>query len=315
MSELRKSGRMKVRKAVMPVAGLGTRFLPATKALPKEMLPIVDVPTVQLNVEECVASGIEEIIFVTAKGKGAIEDHFDRAAELEDLLEKKGRHADLAALRRITSLAKFISVRQGQARGLGHAVLCAREAVGDEPFAVLLGDDLVVGEPPGLAQLLRIHERFQTGVVGLQEVASGQEHLYGIVGGEPVDGPGSAAGSGGTTLRLSRLVEKPAPGTAPSRMAIIGRYVLPPEIFPILERTPPGRGDEIQLTDALATLCAERGLHGTEIVGRRFDAGDRAGYVLAVLYHALRRDDIGADVRQGVERLLAEVRAGKHSEK
>jgi UTP--glucose-1-phosphate uridylyltransferase len=313
MSEAGKSGFKKVRKAVMPVAGLGTRFLPATKALPKEMLPIVDVPTVQLNVEECVASGIEEIIFVTAKGKGAIEDHFDRAAELEDLLEKKGRHADLAVLRRITSMAKFVSVRQGQARGLGHAVLCAREAVGDEPFAVLLGDDLVVGQPPGLAQLLRVHERFQTGVVGLQEVPAGQEHLYGVVGGDPVPGAGGQLGDGGpgATLRLSRLVEKPAPGTAPSRMAIIGRYVLPPEIFPILERTPPGRGDEIQLTDALATLCSERGLHGTEIVGRRFDAGDRAGYVLAVLYHALRRPDIGGDVLAGVERLLAEVRAGQ----
>ena len=305
-SDHRKPGRATVRKAVMPVAGLGTRFLPATKALPKEMLPIVDVPTVQLNVEECVASGIEEIIFVTAKGKGAIEDHFDRAAELEDLLEKKGRHADLAALRRITNLAKFVSVRQGQARGLGHAVLCAREAVGDEPFAVLLGDDLVVGEPPGLAQLLRVYEKFDAGVVGLQEVPPGQEHLYGIVGGDKVDGA-----TAGATLRLSQLVEKPAPGSAPSRMAIIGRYVLPPEIFPILARTPPGRGDEIQLTDALATLCAERGLYGTEIVGHRFDAGDRAGYVMAVLYHALRRADIGEDVRVGAERLLAEVRANR----
>src|SRR5450432_2947275 len=173
----------KVRKAVMPVAGMGTRFLPATKAIPKEMLPIVDVPTVQLNVEECVASGIEEIIFVTARGKGAIEDHFDRAAELEAVLERKGRKVELDALRRLSSMAKFVSVRQGEARGLGHAVLCARAAVGDEPFAVLLGDDLVVGQPPGLAQLLSVYERQGTGVVGLQEVPAGQEHLYGIVGG------------------------------------------------------------------------------------------------------------------------------------
>jgi len=297
----------------MPVAGLGTRFLPATKAIPKEMLPIVDVPTVQLNVEECIASGIEEIIFVTARGKGAIEDHFDRTAELEALLEKKGRRQELADLRRIASMAKFISVRQGEARGLGHAGLCAREAVGDEPFAVLLGDDLMVGKPPGLAQLLSVYERFGTGVVGLQEVAVGQEHLYGIVGGDKVTPlPRKPEDfEPGPTLRLSQLVEKPAPGTAPSRLAIIGRYVLPPEIFPILERTPPGRGDEIQLTDGLATLCAEHGLHGTEIVGRRFDAGDRAGYVLAVLYHALRRDDIGADVRAGAERLLAEIRSDR----
>jgi UTP--glucose-1-phosphate uridylyltransferase len=294
----------RVRKAVMPVAGLGTRFLPATKAVPKEMLPIVDVPTVQLNVEECVQSGIEEIIFVTARGKSAIEDHFDRAAELESLLERKGRKDDLAALRRIASMARFVSVRQGEARGLGHAVLCARDAVGDEPFAVLLGDDLFVGKPPGIAQLVGVYERQGVGVVGLQEVPVGQEHMYGIVGGDPI-----ADAGGAPTMRLNKLVEKPAPGTAPSRQAIIGRYLLPPEIFPILERTPPGRGDEIQLTDGLATLCAQSGLCGVEMVGRRFDAGDRTGYVLAVLYHALQRADIGADVRAGVERLLAEQRA------
>ena len=296
-----------VRKAVMPVAGLGTRFLPATKAVPKEMLPIVDVPTVQLNVEECVASGIEEIIFVTARGKGAIEDHFDRAPELEGLLERKGRKADVEALKRLTTMAKFVSVRQGEARGLGHAVLCARAAVGDEPFAVLLGDDLMVAKPPGLRQLLDVHQREGTGVVGLQEVPIGQEHLYGIVGGEPIAAPANQ----GRSYRLSKLVEKPAAGTAPSRMAIIGRYVLPPEIFAILEHTPPGRGDEIQLTDGLATLCAQRGLCGVEVRGRRFDAGDRAGYVLAVLYHALGRADIGAEVRVGAESLLAELRAAK----
>jgi UTP--glucose-1-phosphate uridylyltransferase len=300
----------RVRKAVMPVAGLGTRFLPATKAIPKEMLPIVDVPTVQLNVEECVASGIEEIIFVTARGKGAIEDHFDRAAELESLLERKGRTEDVAALRRLSTMARFVSVRQGEARGLGHAVLCARDAIGDEPFAVLLGDDLFVGKPPGLAQLLGVHERQGLGVVGLKQVPVGQEHLYGIVGGDRI-ADGGAGADASRTLRISKLVEKPGPGTAPSQLAIIGRYVLPPEIFPILERTPPGRGDEIQLTDALATLCAERGLCGIEMAGRRFDAGDRAGYVLAVLYHALNRADIGAEVRAGVELLLAELRAAK----
>ena len=296
----------------MPVAGLGTRFLPATKALPKEMLPIVDVPTVQLNVEECIASGIEEIIFVTARGKNAIEDHFDRAPELEALLERKGRKAELAALRKLTTMAKFVSVRQGEARGLGHAVLCARAAVGNEPFAVLLGDDLMVGDPPGLSQLLSVYDREGKGVVGLQEVPVGQEHLYGIVGGDRIaDGDARDRSGLKPMYRLSKLIEKPTPGTAPSRLAIIGRYVLPPEIFDILERTPPGRGDEIQLTDGLATLCADRGLCGVEIAGRRFDAGDRAGYVLAVLYHALRRTDIGSEVQIGAERLLAELRASK----
>ena len=229
--------------------------------------------------------------------------------ELESLLERKGRKSDLDALVRLTTMARFVSVRQGEPRGLGHAVLCARDAVGDEPFAVLLGDDLMVAEPPGIAQLLAVHAREGTGVVGLQEVPVGQEHLYGVVDGKPIAAGGDP--TEGRTFRLSALVEKPAPGTAPSRMAIVGRYVLPPEIFPILERTRPGRGDEIQLTDALATLCAERGLCGVEIKGRRFDAGDRAGYVLAVLYHALIRSDIGAEVRAGAISLLDELRAQK----
>jgi UTP--glucose-1-phosphate uridylyltransferase len=290
-----------VRKVVLPVAGLGTRFLPATKTIPKEMLPIVDIPTVQLNVEECVASGIEEIIFVTARGKQSIEDHFDRSGELEALLEKRGKTGELAALRRLTSMAKFTSVRQAEARGLGHAVLCAKAAVGDEPFAVLLGDDLLEAERPGLRQLIDVYERWGQGVVALKEVAAGQEHLYGIIEGHKV---------AERDWQLRRLVEKPAPGTAPSRLAVIGRYVLPPEIFEILEQTPPGRGGEIQLTDALEVLCQRRGLHGLEVEGRRFDAGDRAGYVLAVLYYALRRDDIGAEVRAGAQRLLEELAPG-----
>jgi UTP--glucose-1-phosphate uridylyltransferase len=272
--------------------------LPATKAIPKEMLPIVDVPSIQLIVEECVASGIEEIVLVTSRGKAAIEDHFDRAADLEAMLERRNKRADLDAVRRLNTLAKISAVRQPEARGLGHAVLCAREAVGDEPFAVLLGDDLLFGEPPGIGQLLRIHERWGQGVVGLKEVPVGQEHLYGIVDGEKV---------GERDWKLRKLVEKPAPGTAPSQMAIIGRYVLPAEIFDILAKTPPGRGDEIQLTDALAVLCAQSGLHGVTMEGRRFDAGDRAGYVLAVLYTALNRKDIAAEVRSGVEQMLAEL--------
>jgi UTP--glucose-1-phosphate uridylyltransferase len=285
----------KVRKAVIPVAGLGTRFLPATKAVPKEMLPLVDVPSIQIIVEECVAAGIEEVIFITARGKSAIEDHFDRAPELEALLERRGKKADLALVRKPTELARFVSVRQGEARGLGHAVLCARDAVGDEPFAVLLGDDLMDAEVPGIRQLIDVYARTGAGVVGLKEVPVGQEHLYGIVDGER---------TAPRELKIRKLIEKPAPGTAPSRLAIIGRYVLPPEIFEILAETPPGRGDEIQLTDGLATLCARRGLQGLEVDGRRFDVGDRAGYVVALVHYALRRADIRDEVRAGLTKLL-----------
>jgi UTP--glucose-1-phosphate uridylyltransferase len=287
-----------VRKAVLPVAGVGTRFLPVTKAVPKELLPIVDVPAIQINVEECVASGLRDLILITSRGKDALVDYFDRAAELEELLERKGKQADLAMIRRLTELAQISSVRQPETRGLGHAVLCARAAVGDEPFAVLLGDDLFEGNPPGIKQLLDIYAKYGKGVVGLVEVPLGQEHLYGIVDGEPL---------GGGVFRLSRLVEKPEPGKAPSRLAIVGRYVLPPEIFPVLANTKPGKGGEIQLTDALATLCASDGLYGVQLRGERFDAGDRTGYVLAVLRYALRRSDIGAAVRAGAEKLLRET--------
>ena len=287
-----------VRKAVLPVAGVGTRFLPVTKAVPKELLPIVDVPAIQINVEECVASGLRDLILITSRGKDALVDYFDRAAELEELLERKGKQAELAMMRRLTGLAQISSVRQPETRGLGHAVLCARAAVGDEPFAVLLGDDLFEGNPPGIKQLLDVYAKYGKGVVGLVEVPLGQEHLYGIVDGEPL---------GGGVFRLSRLVEKPEPGKAPSRLAIVGRYVLPPEIFPVLANTKPGKGGEIQLTDALATLCASDGLYGVQLRGERFDAGDRTGYVLAVLRFALRRSDIGAAVRAGAEKLLRET--------
>jgi UTP--glucose-1-phosphate uridylyltransferase len=288
----------RVRKAVLPVAGLGTRFLPVTKSVPKEMLPIVDVPSIQLIVEECVASGIEQIILVTSRGKSSLEDFFDRAGELEALLEKKGKTAELALVRKPTEMARVISVRQAEARGLGHAVLCAREAVGDEPFAVVLGDDLLDARVPGVRQLLDVYERRGTGVIGLKEVPAGTEHMYGIAAGDRV---------GDREWKISRLIEKPAPGTAPTRLASIGRYVLPPEIFSILAETPPGRGGEIQLTDGLATLCAQRGLHGIEMEGQRFDAGDRAGYVLAQLHWALKRKDIAADVRAGALRILGEA--------
>jgi UTP--glucose-1-phosphate uridylyltransferase len=285
----------RVRKAVLPVAGLGTRFLPATKAMPKEMLPLVDTPSIQLIVEECVASGIEEIVFVTARGKSAIEDHFDRAPELEALLERRGKTEDLARVRRPMEMARFSSVRQAEARGLGHAVLCARDVIGDEPFAVVLGDDLLDAKVPGVGQLIDQYNRFGTGVIALKEVPAGQEHMYGIADGER---------DGARGLKVRRLVEKPAPGTVSSRLAIIGRYVLPPEIFPILAETAPGRGGEIQLTDGLATLCERRGLYGYEVEGDRFDVGDRAGYVVAMVHYALLRADIRDEVRAGVEKLL-----------
>jgi UTP--glucose-1-phosphate uridylyltransferase len=288
----------RVRKAVLPVAGLGTRFLPATKAIPKEMLPLVDTPSIQLIVEECVGSGIEEIIFVTARGKSAIEDHFDRAGELESLLERRGKSDDLARVRRPTEMARYVSVRQAEARGLGHAVLCARDAVGDEPFAVVLGDDLLDATVPGVRQLVDVYDKTGTGVIALKQVPAGQEHMYGIVDGEP---------AGPRQLKIRKLVEKPAPGTAPSRMAIIGRYLLPPEIFPILADTTPGKGGEIQLTDGLATLCDRYGLAGLEVEGRRDDVGDRAGYVVAMAYYALKRADISDEVRAGLTRLLAET--------
>ena len=287
-----------VRKAVLPAAGFGTRFLPITKAVPKELLPIVDVPAIQINVEECVASGIRDLILITSRGKDALIDYFDRGAELEELLERKGRHDDLAMIRRLTDLAHISAIRQAEARGLGHAVLCARGLVVDEPFAVLLGDDLLEGDEPGIKQLLDVYAKYGKGVVGLWEVPSGQEHLYGIVAGEPI---------GGGVFRLHTLVEKPGPGKAPSRLAIVGRYILPPEIFPILEKTKEGNSGEIQLTDALATLCASDGLYGVLLRGARFDAGDRTGYVLAVLRYALRRADIGAGVRAGAEKLLRET--------
>ncbi len=280
------------------MAGLGTRFLPVTKAIPKEMLPLVDVPVVQVIVEECLASGIEEIIFVTSRGKEPILDYFDRAADLEALLERKQKWSELEIVRHVSEIARISSVRQPEAKGLGHAVLCARAAVGDEPFAVLLGDDILEGRRPALRQLLDVYERSAEGVVGLYQVPAGQEHMYGIVKGDLVDE---------RVYKLNQLVEKPDPGKAPSRLAVIGRYVLPPEIFGILASTPPGRGGEIQLTDALSTLCGTQGLMGVEIEGQRFDAGDRASYVLAVLSFALRRADIGAAVRAGIEKMLSEA--------
>jgi UTP--glucose-1-phosphate uridylyltransferase len=290
----------KVRKAVIPAAGLGTRFLPATKAIPKEMLPIVDVPTIQLVVEEAVRAGIEDIVLVNGRHKSAIEDHFDHAYELEHTLRERGKDELLAAAERVSTMARLISVRQKQPLGLGHAVLCAREVIGDEPFAVLLGDDLIDNDKqPGIGQLCRVYEETGAGAVMVMEVAPGQEHLYGIVEGRS-DGKGR--------IRIHNLVEKPAPGTAPSRMAVVGRYVLPAAIWPLLETTRPGVGGEIQLTDALLKLAHSDvpGLIGVAVDGTRHDAGDKLGYLRANLAYALKRPDMRADVLDLMRELIAQ---------
>lgn len=285
------------RKAVIPAAGLGTRFLPATKAVPKELLPIVDTPAMQYIVEEAIGAGLDEILVVTARGKDAIADHFDRAPELEAALERKGDAARLAAVRRSGELARMHFVRQGAPLGLGHAVLCAAPYVGNEPFAVMLGDDLIDARDPLLAEMLKVQAEYGGSVVALLEVPADQIALYGAVAG-PLVNP--------ALVRITDLVEKPDPARAPSNLAVIGRYLLAPEIFAVLRDTAPGRGGEIQLTDALATLA--RGgepVHGVIFRGRRYDTGDRLDYLRAVVRLACERPDIGAEFRSWLTEYVA----------
>ncbi len=275
----------KVRKAVIPAAGLGTRFLPATKAVPKEMLPIVDVPTIQLVIDEAVRAGVTDVVVINGRNKSAIEDHFDHAYELERTLRDRGG-AELAdEVAKISTMVRLISVRQKQPLGLGHAVLCAREAVGDEPFAVLLGDDLIDNDAdPGIGQLMRVHAQTGAAAIAIMEVPEGKEHMYGIVAGER-DAQGR--------MRIREMVEKPKPGTAPSRWAIVGRYVLPPAVWPALAQTRPGAGGEIQLTDALRELVnSPEGMYGVVVDGTRHDAGDKLGYLRANLAYALKRPEL-----------------------
>jgi len=287
-----------VRKAVIPAAGLGTRFLPATKAIPKEMLPIVDIPTIQYVVDEAIASGIEHVILVTGRGKDSIIDHFDRAPELEQALAEKGKDELLAMVRAIADKVEVIAIRQKEPRGLGHAVLAARPAVGDAPFAVLLGDDVFDGHPPCTRQLVDVFETRGQAVIALLEVPEEQTSAYGVIKGRPL-APG--------LHQVEGMVEKPAPGTAPSRLAIMGRYVLPPEIFPMIERTPPGKLGEIQLTDALDRLRAERGVIGCAFRGTRYDAGDKVGYIQANLEYALKRPDLAAKLRPYLRELAQKL--------
>ncbi len=276
-----------IRKAVIPAAGLGTRFLPATKAVPKELLPIVDTPTIQYIVAEAVAAGVRDVILVSARGKESIVDHFDIAAELEAHLERAGKQALRDQMRAIAEMAHVITVRQQQPLGLGHAVLCARDVVGDEPFVVLLGDDIIDAPVPAAKQLADCHARHGLGTIAIMEVPASETHLYGIAAGRAVDD---------RTIRVEQLVEKPRTG-APSTLAVIGRYVLPPRIFEILERQSPGVGGEIQLTDALAVLAREEGLLGYRFEGERYDAGDRFGYLKANVAFALKRPELRDPLR------------------
>lgn len=279
----------RIRKAVFPAAGLGTRFLPATKAQPKEMLPLVDKPLIQYAVEEAIASGIEQIIIVTGRGKNAIEDHFDTAFELEQALEEKGRHDQLEEIRRIAALTRFAYVRQKKALGLGHAVLVARDLVGDEPFAVLLGDDVIDSEIPCLKQLLDVFERYEAPVVAITPVEGPAISRFGAIRAEEVEP---------NVFYIYDMVEKPRYEEAPSNLAIIGRYILTPDIFEELEKTPIGAGGEIQLTDAMRALLRKRPFYGYRFEGKRYDAGDKLGFLIATVELALKRDDIGPAFRQ-----------------
>jgi UTP--glucose-1-phosphate uridylyltransferase len=279
--------RVAVKKAVIPAAGLGTRFLPATKASPKEMLPVVDKPAIQYVVEEAVRAGLHDVLMVTGRNKRPLEDHFDRVVELEQTLERKGDESKLALVQQASDLADIHYVRQGDPMGLGHAVLAAANHVGDQPFAVLLGDDLIDHRDPLLEQMIALQERAGGSVVALLEVPVEQVSLYGCAAVEKVDE------ETGDIVRITGLVEKPPVSEAPSNLAIIGRYVLSPTIFEVLRHTPPGRGGEIQLTDAIATLIEREPVHGVVFRGRRYDTGDRLDYLKAVVQLAADREDLG----------------------
>jgi UTP--glucose-1-phosphate uridylyltransferase len=280
-----------LRKAVFPAAGLGTRFLPATKAQPKEMLPLVDKPIIQYVMEEAVASGITSIILVTGKGKNAIEDHFDVSKELERALLERGQMDLLEQVRSISTMANIAYVRQGETLGLGHAVLMAKDLVGDEPFAVMLGDDIIDNPVPCIKQMIDAFERHGGPVVAVQQVDRSEISAYGVIDGAPVDGDPRV-------YRVRDMVEKPDQAQAPSDLAIIGRYILTPDIFPILEETPKGAGGEIQLTDALKRLSARRPLYGYRFEGVRHDAGYKLGFLKATVEFALNRPDLGGPFRE-----------------
>ncbi|WP_030610239.1 UTP--glucose-1-phosphate uridylyltransferase GalU [Streptomyces fulvoviolaceus] len=291
-----------VRKAVVPAAGLGTRFLPATKATPKEMLPVVDKPAIQYVVEEAAAAGLDDVLMVTGRHKRAIEDHFDNAYELEQALAAKGDSVRLDAVRDPARLANIHHIRQGEPLGLGHAVLCARRHVGDEPFAVLLGDDLIDPRETLLSTMLDVRDRYAGSVIALMEVPREQIHLYGCAAVEPTGDEG--------VVRVTGLVEKPSPENAPSAYAVIGRYVLDPAVFDTLERTEPGRGGEIQLTDALQELATGGTVHGVVFDGLRYDTGDKADYLRTVVRLACDRPDLGPEFVGWLKEFVAGLEGG-----
>ena len=278
-----------IRKAVFPAAGLGTRFLPATKAQPKEMLPLVDKPIIQYGVEEAVAAGIDNIILVTGRGKNAIEDHFDVSVELETFLESRGKKDLLAEIRKVSNLINFSYVRQGEPLGLGHAVLVTRPLVGEEPFAVILGDDVIDATPPAIGQMIKVFNEVDGPVLAIERVPKETVSSYGIIDAEEVK-PG--------VYRIRDLVEKPTPDEAPSDLAIIGRYILTPDIFPALADTASDRTGEIQLTNGLRRLLKNRDIYGCRIDGVRHDTGNKLGFLKAVVYFALRRPDLADDFRE-----------------
>jgi UTP--glucose-1-phosphate uridylyltransferase len=295
----------RLRKAVFPAAGLGTRFLPATKAQPKEMLPLVDKPIIQYGVEEAVASGIRDILLVTGRGKNAIEDHFDVSVELETFLEARGKREQLAEIRKISNLINVAYVRQGEPLGLGHAVLVTRDLVGDEPFAVILGDDVIDAEPPALRQMIDVFERVEGPVIAVERVPRDEISSYGVI----APAPGGSLGPG--VYRVQDLVEKPPAAEAPSDLAIIGRYILTPDIFPALAATKSDRTGEIQLTNGLRELLRTRPVYACEVKGVRHDTGNKLGFLKAVVYFALRRPDLAEPFTTYLTSLGLDVPAAK----
>ncbi|XJZ26737.1 UTP--glucose-1-phosphate uridylyltransferase GalU [Bacillota bacterium Lsc_1132] len=286
---------MKVRKAIIPAAGLGTRFLPATKAMPKEMLPIVDKPTIQYIVEEAVASGIEDIIIVTGKGKRAIEDHFDNSFELEHNLLEKGKMDLLDEVQKSSKLVDIHYIRQKEPKGLGHAIWCARKFIGDEPFAVLLGDDIVQAKKPCLQQLMEQYERYNASILGVQSVADEEVSRYGIVDAQAI---------GERFYSVNSLVEKPKQEEAPSNLAILGRYILSPKIFEILGEQSPGAGGEIQLTDAISTLNQFEAVYAYDFEGTRYDVGEKMGFIQTTIEFALKREDLRTELIEYLSEVL-----------
>ncbi len=299
MSNKAKTNHSKIRKAVFPAAGLGTRFLPATKAQPKEMLPLVDKPIIQYVIEEAVASGLQNIIIITGRGKNAIEDHFDVSFELEKILELRGKTDLVDQVRSVSELIHISYVRQREAMGLGHAIMMSRELIGDEPFAVFLGDDIIESKVACMKQMMEVYDEFHGSIVALEEVPLNEITRYGVIGGTHI----SSSSFPNRVFQINTMVEKPPQGMAPSNLAIIGRYILTPEIFQCLEQTEAGAGGEIQLTDALKELLKKQPIYGYQFEGKRYDAGDKLGFLKATVEFALKRKDLGDAFREYLKSL------------